>query len=415
MNLTVVCQSFDRSSILLQPWRYVYEISRRIAANGVSVTVISNKDSDQPETEEIEGIKVSRIERPILTAILRKGELAKAISKNEPDVVVWHGTPLSAFYLNNLRAIKKPIVWITDTDMGSLRLLNRVSIREILDLQNSSLWIQMLTALLPRYAIRNVANSDLISRIIVPSDYLKTCLCRIGVEADKISVVPATFEADDSSLDPGDGASRVKEEIGFERDDFVVTYFGSPSTLRGTDTVVRSVQQMVRKLGSIKLVMLSRRKLARSNAEHTYFELEERRLNKLIKNLGVEEHVKIIPGMQDSLTLRKYLHASDVIALPFKIIFSDPPLSVLEAMSLGKPVVTTNIGSLSDMMHPDRGMLIEPNHSDALAQAVVYLAKHEKERLRLGENAQLYAKSLPDWNAVALRFTDVMEETYGKN
>jgi len=417
VNLTVVCESFDRSSILLQPWRYVYEISRRIAARGVLVTVISDTDSAQPETEEIEKIKVSRIGHPLLMTLFRKGEFVKAILKNEPDIVVWHGTPLGAFYLSRLKAVKKPMVWIIDSDLGSLQVLNRVSIREIFDLQNSSLWIQMLTALLPRYVIKRVANSTLISKIVVPTDYLETCLRKIGVDASKITVVPSTLEKEDDLKIPTSPQSidRLKEDIGFKADDFLVTYFGSPSTLRGTDTVVRSVPQTLGKVGNLKLVILSRRKPAKPNAEHEYFEHEEMRLKKLIRDLGIEEHVKIIPGTQDKSRLRQYLCASDIIALPFKIIFSDPPLSVLEAMSLGKAVVTTNVGSLSDIVHHDRGVLIEPSHPDALAQAVIYLAEHQEERLWLGQNAQRFAANLPDWDLVARKFTSLMEEIYDKN
>lgn len=417
MKLTVVCESFDRSSIYLQPWRYVYEISRRIAAHGILVTVISDKDSTQPETEEIEKIKVSRIGHPLLMTFFRKAELVKAMLKNEPDIVVWHGTPLGAFYLNRLRAVKKPIVWIIDSDLGSLRVLNRVSIRELFDLQNSSLWIQMLTALLPRYVIKGVANSALISRIVVPTNYLRTCLRKIGVDASKITVVPSTLEkANDLKIPTSSqSVSQLKDDIGFKADDFIVTYFGSPSTLRGTDTVVRSVPQALGKLGNIRLVILSRRKPAKPNAEHEYFEQEEMRLKKLIRDLGVEKHVKIVPGMQNKSRLKQYLCASDIIALPFKIVFSDPPLSVLEAMSLGKAVVTTNVGSLSDIVHHDRGVLIEPSHPDALAQAVIYLAEHQEERLWLGQNAQRYAANLPDWDAVALKFAELMKEICEEN
>ena len=162
----------------------------------------------------------------------------------------------------------------------------------------------------------------------------------------------------------------------------------------------------------IKLVIFSRRDLGEYAAADGYLETEEENLTKLVKKLGLGEHVKIIPGMLGELELKQYLYASDVIALPFKLVLSEPPLSILEAMSMGKAIVTTNLGSLSEIVGDDRGILIEPNSAEALAQAVLFLADHPEESALIGKNAQRFVASLPDWEHVALQFAEVLNEAF---
>ena len=384
-----------------------------MTASNIHVTILSDKNSDHPNEEKIDGILVNRISHLMLAPIIKKKELIKAILKSNPDLVVWYGTPLSAIYLNQLRSIRKPLIWDVDRDLHSLKILSGISFREILRPHHNSLWSQVITALFPRLVIRIVANSALISKIVVPSRSLKMSLCKIGVESRKIAIVPSTIEKVASNcLSIDENNRESKKNAGFIADDFIVAYFGSPCTLRGVDTAVFSMRKILMKRQDIKLVIFSRRDLGESAVADGYLETEEENLTKLVKKLGLGEHVKIIPGMLGELELKQYLYASDVIALPFKLVLSEPPLSILEAMSMGKAIVTTNLGSLSEIVGDDRGILIEPNSAEALAQAVLFLADHPEESALIGKNAQRFVASLPDWEHVALQFAEVLNEAF---
>ena len=99
---------------------------------------------------------------------------------------------------------------------------------------------------------------------------------------------------------------------------------------------------------------------------------------------------------------------SDVIVLPFKIVQSEPPLSVLEAMRLGKVVVTTNVGTLAEIVADGRGILVEPNSANALTQAIMFLTNHPEKSKLIREAAQRFAETLPDWDHVALKFEELL-------
>jgi len=384
--------------------------------------MISDKNPNSAETEELDGISIARVNRLTLMGIFGKRELAKALLKNDPDVIVWYGSPLSVIYLNQLRKIGKPVIWDIDMDIPALRTLIRLSLRELFNPDHNLFLPQLSTIFYPKLAIRVIANSRFVSKIVVPSQSLRNSMCAIGVNPEKIRVIPSTIERRDPVIF-GTKKKASRSTLGFDETEFVVTYFGSPCTLRGTDTAIMSMKQILAFRKDVKLMILSRREKADGSAggkyvksEETYFgsrhlRSEEDYLRKLIEQMGIGKNVRILPGVMNKDELISYLLLSDIIVLPFKIIFSEPPLSVLEAMNLGKVVVTTNLGTLSEIMSGERGILVEPSDAQSLAQAILFLADHREKITQIGENARRFAADLPDWDQVTFHFEELLNET----
>lgn len=86
-----------------------------------------------------------------------------------------------------------------------------------------------------------------------------------------------------------------------------------------------------------------------------------------------------------------WLQAMDVFVLPS---FANEGVSqaVMQAMSVGLPVITTPIGSSSDVIKPGMtGLLVTPKSSKAIAQAVRKLVDDPREATRIGEQARTFA------------------------
>jgi len=72
------------------------------------------------------------------------------------------------------------------------------------------------------------------------------------------------------------------------------------------------------------------------------------------------------------------------------------------AYAYSKPVIVTDVGSLSEVViHKSTGLLIDPNSVESLSNAIMYLAKNENKRKEMGHNAYNFAMKELSWNLIA--------------
>jgi glycogen(starch) synthase len=92
-------------------------------------------------------------------------------------------------------------------------------------------------------------------------------------------------------------------------------------------------------------------------------------------------------------------------------IWPDPcPTTVLEAMASGRPVITTSIGGMIDMIDGDTsGVLVSPGSVSELAVAIDRLLADDQERARLGAGA---LEKVRGFTATAV--AGQLETVYGK-
>lgn len=86
-----------------------------------------------------------------------------------------------------------------------------------------------------------------------------------------------------------------------------------------------------------------------------------------------------------------YLSAADIVVHPS--VLPDPyPNAVREAMILGKPVIASRGGGITDMINDgENGILFEPGNAEQMATALTELIGSAGERCRLGQAAYSFA------------------------
>jgi glycosyltransferase involved in cell wall biosynthesis len=111
-------------------------------------------------------------------------------------------------------------------------------------------------------------------------------------------------------------------------------------------------------------------------------------LQQTARALGVEERVFFLGYRPDVPGL---LQAMDVFVLPS--LSEGLPLSLLEAMGAGKPVVATAVGGIPEVVADgETGLLVPPADAGALAQGILRLLAHAELADRLGQRARLRAE-----------------------
>src|SRR5690606_1123978 len=90
--------------------------------------------------------------------------------------------------------------------------------------------------------------------------------------------------------------------------------------------------------------------------------------------------------------------------------FDNTPVSVIEAMALGLPVVSTNVGGVPYLIEDGKtGILTEPDDATAMASAIMSLVNNPEKALELTENARAMVE-LFDWEVVKEQWRELIEK-----
>lgn len=112
-------------------------------------------------------------------------------------------------------------------------------------------------------------------------------------------------------------------------------------------------------------------------------------------------------GIADKITFTGRLSKADWTALStgYGIFvnttnFDNLPISVIEALALGMPVVTTNVGGIPYLVrNEENGLLVNPRSEDEMIAAITRLLQDDKITERLSRNARQTADSY-DWQII---------------
>ena len=99
--------------------------------------------------------------------------------------------------------------------------------------------------------------------------------------------------------------------------------------------------------------------------------------------LGIREKI-VFHGSQSDVY--PYLQKADVFLLPSN--FEGMPMTIIEAMGTGLPIVASAVGGVPDMLEHDVSGILVPCEPEAVTQAVLRLLEDEGFRKCLGTNAR---------------------------
>jgi glycosyltransferase involved in cell wall biosynthesis len=107
---------------------------------------------------------------------------------------------------------------------------------------------------------------------------------------------------------------------------------------------------------------------------------------RLIDDLGLKQAVIFMQGVRYADMPIMYM-AADVVAVPSS--YEGLPLVMLEAMSMGKPVLATPAGGTKEVIDNGKnGVLIAIDDLEALEEKMLLLLKNDDLRYELGNNAR---------------------------
>lgn len=105
------------------------------------------------------------------------------------------------------------------------------------------------------------------------------------------------------------------------------------------------------------------------------------------QKLGIEERVDWF-GRQTYETSRHFFESADIFVLP--TYWEGFPMTIVEAMSYGLPVVASNVGGVSEIVREDNGFLVDSkNQVEGFSHALQELISNKEKRQAMGNHARL--------------------------
>lgn len=161
----------------------------------------------------------------------------------------------------------------------------------------------------------------------------------------------------------------LRSEFGFTPDDLVIGNIGRISVQKGQSYLIRAVDLVRRELPNVKLLIVGT-----PEPDGTY-----ENLRSMVAQLGLEERV-VFAGYRDDIG--SVLATVDIFALPS--LWEGFGLVLLEAMSMGKPIIASNVDSIPEIVEDGvQGILVPPRDVEALAKAIMQLACSPELRDRM--------------------------------
>jgi len=126
-----------------------------------------------------------------------------------------------------------------------------------------------------------------------------------------------------------------------------------------------------------------------------------------IDNFKIDKSVSVVGLVQNPYD---YFNMADICVFPSHQ--GDGLMgTVLESMSAGKPVITTtNNGNEDVITNGVNGVLIEPQNSVAIVNAVTHLIENNEARLSMGKKAQEFIANNVAWEKNAQKLSDILLE-----
>jgi L-malate glycosyltransferase len=214
----------------------------------------------------------------------------------------------------------------------------------------------------------NVFFSRFADRVFTVSEDLRRHLVQEGFSADAVGVIYNGIDV--GPRGNGAASNRIREQLNVSPSALIVGSVGRLDPVKDLGTLLKAMAD-IRRNHSAELIMIGdgpeRGRLQASAVEN-----------------GLEHHVHFLGYRSDA---REWLAACDVYVNTS--VSEGISLTILEAMAAGLPVIATRVGGTPEILDATCGILVPVRDPQAVAAALVQLAREPERRRQLGHAARV--------------------------
>ncbi len=232
-------------------------------------------------------------------------------------------------------------------------------------------------------------------KIISVSSWSALDIQAYGIPADKLSVIHNGIDT---------GAFKPKKSTAFREKHGIkgpmLLFVGRVIRQKGLEYLLEAMPAITARVPEAKLVIIGRGNRLQL-------------IKKMVDKLGLQGNV-VFPGFVSEDDLKTALCECDAFVLPS--LWEVLPVSILEAMASGKPVVCTNAGGNTELVENGfNGLVVPKRDPPALASACIKVITDKRLAQRMGRNSRIKAANEFSWKKIAVKTIGVYKEIIAEN
>jgi len=201
-----------------------------------------------------------------------------------------------------------------------------------------------------------------VSRYIAPSNFLRNKFIDYGYSSEKIIYLKNFI-------------FKMPEYENINTKSNYILYFGGLNQWKGIKTLLNAMSKIK---SPIKLKIVG-------NGEMKSF------IEKYISKFNIN-NIELYDFMSGQ-KLNDFIANSQFVIVPSEC-YENCPYSIMEAMSLGKPIIASNIGGIPELVHEGKtGILFNPFDSDDLCRKIVWLFNNPAKIKQFSKNSKIFAQN----------------------
>ena len=318
---------------------------------------------------------------------LKYAEIKKIIEKEKPDLIYQRhvaftdvGVMLAKeFKIPFILEYNGPLTWVT---------------KHWAQNPTKRLFAKILSPISTYYERRVIRGATLLTVISKPLEML---LEKIHIPKSKILFNPNGVDTD--KFNPKIGEANVREKYRIPKNAVVAGFIGTFGRWHGAEVLAKAAKEITQENKNIYFLFIGDGG-HRKNAENI---------------AGINKRI-IFTGMVSRKDVPKHLAACDILVNPTVpnpdgTEFFGSPTKLFEYMAMEKAIVSSNIGQMKEILENKKdALLVDAGNPNSLKNAILVLAKDEKLRKKLGENARKKVVKKYTWKMNAKRVLDEYEK-----
>lgn len=367
MRVVFCIYNFVAEKLPLQPWLTIRVLAEGLAKRGHEVHVVT----DVKVPAVVDGVETHSVTSLRGT---NKKEMHSILKMLQPDALVFLPTPLNIATTSWLDGVDCRCIGFASYPFYNMNELTTAA--KIIGWADVKQYIRHL--LVPRpFWVRKMQQR--MHLLITQSNTTAGRLQEMLRNKTPVLCVPPGINLLDWPLPETNTKEQTK--------DINLLYLGSAISIRGFYLALDALAQVSDE--HVKLKVLARG--ANDNAIDS--------INNAVSLRGLEERVDVIGGWIERAELVKEIHMADAVLQPFVLVPSELPVTAMEVIACGTPVIGSNIDGLPSTIG-EAGTVVKQGSATALAEVIEGFAKYPGLRKKWQNGCLQQRNEMLDWDVI---------------